>query len=53
MNAVQSRRDGARKSGPPRSVIARRMDIAVSNFIDETSALYRNDGDMFFEDTTI
>jgi hypothetical protein len=30
-----------------------KMDIAVSNFIDETSALYRNDGDMFFEDTTI
>jgi len=29
-----------------------RMDIAVSNFIDETSALYRNDGEMFFEDMT-
>jgi enediyne biosynthesis protein E4 len=27
-------------------------DIAVSNFIDETSALYRNGGDMFFEDMT-
>lgn len=28
------------------------IDIAVSNFIDETSALYRNGGDLFFEDMT-
>ncbi len=28
------------------------IDIAVSNFIDETSALYHNGGDMFFEDMT-
>ena len=29
-----------------------RLDLAVSNFIDETPALYRNGGEMFFDDET-
>jgi len=28
------------------------LDIAVTNFIDETSTLYRNGGDSFFDDVT-
>lgn len=28
------------------------LDLAVSNFIDETPTLYRNDGDLFFTDAT-
>jgi len=29
-----------------------RLDLAVSNFIDETPTLYRNEGDLFFTDET-
>lgn len=29
-----------------------RFDLAVSNFIDETPTLYRNEGDLFFTDET-
>lgn len=28
------------------------LDLAISNFIDETPTLYRNDGDLFFNDET-